>query len=78
MFFVHFCASVRIIYQYILSQSMKFTIMNDYERTVDIAGHRVTYVNSDTAVCSSLAARAKYCDLKTSPLISYGFEVILL
>lgn len=50
------------IYQHILSQPVKFAVMNDYERTVDIAGRRISPspLNGDTAVCSSLGARWKY------------------
>ncbi|KAJ5436887.1 hypothetical protein N7445_007772 [Penicillium cf. griseofulvum] len=48
------------IYQHILSQPVKFAIMNDYTRMVDIAGRRVAPLNGDTAVYSSLAARSKY------------------
>jgi hypothetical protein len=48
------------IYQHILSQPVKFAIMNDYKRTVDIAGRRIAPLNGDTAVCSSLEARSKY------------------
>jgi hypothetical protein len=48
------------IYQHILSQPVKFAIMNDYKRTVDIAGRRIAFLNGDTAVCSSLEARSKY------------------
>lgn len=50
------------IYQHILSQPVKFAIMNDYKRIVDIAGCRIAPLNGDTAVCSSLDARYKYCE----------------
>lgn len=48
------------IYQHILSQPVKFEIMNDYTRTVNIAGRRVASLNGDTAAYSSLTARSKY------------------
>lgn len=48
------------IYQHILSQPVKFEIMNDYTRTVNIAGRRVASLNGDTATYSSLTARSKY------------------
>ncbi|KAJ5637370.1 hypothetical protein N7490_007249 [Penicillium lividum] len=48
------------IYQHILSQPVKFAIMNDYTRTVDVAGRRVASLNGDTAVYSSLTARSKH------------------
>ncbi|KAJ5810098.1 uncharacterized protein N7503_002316 [Penicillium pulvis] len=50
----------RHIYQHILSQPVKFEIMNDYTRTVDVAGRRAAFLNGDTAVYSSLTARRKY------------------
>ncbi|KAL4811086.1 hypothetical protein BDV18DRAFT_5120 [Aspergillus unguis] len=50
----------REIYQLILSQPIKYSIMNDYERTFDISSRRVSPLNGDTAVCSSLEARTKY------------------
>lgn len=50
----------REIYQNILSQPVKFSIMNDYKRIVDIAGRRIAPLNGDTAVRSSLDARSKY------------------
>ncbi|CAG8117220.1 unnamed protein product [Penicillium salamii] len=48
------------IYEHILSQPVKYAIMNDYKRTVDVAGRRIAVLNGDTAVCSSLEARYKY------------------
>lgn len=48
------------IYHYILSQPVNFEIMNDYTRTVNIAGCRVASLNGDTAAYSSLSARSKY------------------
>ncbi|KAJ6073192.1 hypothetical protein N7467_011277 [Penicillium canescens] len=48
------------IYEHILSQPVKFEIMNDYTRTVNIAGRRVASLNGDTAAYSSLTARSKY------------------
>jgi hypothetical protein len=50
----------RQIYEDILSHALKFEVMNDYTRTVNVAGRRVTSLNQDTAVYSSLTARAKY------------------
>lgn len=54
----------RHIYQHILSQPVKFKIMNDYTRTVDVAERRAAFLNGDTAVYSSLTARHKYCSPK--------------
>lgn len=48
------------IYELIMSQPVKFEIMNDYTRTVNIAGRRIASLNGDTAVYSSLTARSKY------------------
>ncbi|KAL4797272.1 hypothetical protein BDV19DRAFT_387446 [Aspergillus venezuelensis] len=48
------------IYDLILSQPVKFEIMNDYTRTVDIVGRRIAFLNGDTAVYPSLTARTKY------------------
>ncbi len=55
--------SCREIYNLIISQPIKFEIMNDYARTVNTAGPgcRIAFLNGDTAVHSSLAVRAKYC-----------------
>ncbi|KAJ5096652.1 hypothetical protein N7456_007373 [Penicillium angulare] len=50
----------RQIYQHILSQPLKFEIMNDYTCTVNISGRRVASLNQDTAVFSSLTYRSKY------------------
>ncbi|PKY00970.1 hypothetical protein P168DRAFT_292893 [Aspergillus campestris IBT 28561] len=46
----------------IISQPVKFAIMNDYTRTVDIANPRIAFLNADTAVHSSLAARRKHLE----------------
>ena len=48
------------IYQHILSQPLKYEIMNDYTCTVNIAGRRFASLNGDTAVFSSLTYRYKY------------------
>ncbi|KAJ5777197.1 hypothetical protein N7520_000443 [Penicillium odoratum] len=40
------------IHQHTLSPPVKFAIMNDYTRTVDVAGCRVASLNGDTAVYS--------------------------
>ena len=48
------------IYQYILSQPIKYAIMNDYKRTVGIDGRRIAPLNGDTAVYSSLQAGWAY------------------
>ncbi|KAL4744143.1 hypothetical protein BDV11DRAFT_210799 [Aspergillus similis] len=48
------------IYDLILSHPVKFEIMNDYTRTVDVTGRRAAFLNGDTAVYSSLTARSKY------------------
>lgn len=48
------------IYQRVLSQTVKFEIMNDYTRTVNVDGRRVASLNGDTATRSSLTARSKY------------------
>lgn len=45
------------IYQDIMAHGVKYTMMNDYTRTVDIANPCVGCLNGDTAVYSSLAAR---------------------
>ncbi|BCS20906.1 uncharacterized protein APUU_21338A [Aspergillus puulaauensis] len=52
----------REIYDLIISQPIKFEIMNDYTRTVNTAGRRVACLNGDTAVYSSLTVRSKYSD----------------
>lgn len=52
------------IYQNIISQPVKFSIMNDYKRTVDISGRRVTSLNGDTAAYSSLEAKSKFHESK--------------
>ncbi|KAJ5564848.1 hypothetical protein N7513_001090 [Penicillium frequentans] len=59
------------IYQHILSQPVKFEIMNDYTRTVNFAGRRVAVLNGDTAVYSSLTARRKYYSPQGSTSIRY-------
>lgn len=61
----------RGIYQYILSQPVKYTVMNDYTRTFDISSRQVSCLNGDTAVCSSLEARARY----TEPSLGERFHV---
>lgn len=48
------------IYQHILSQPVKFEIMNDYTYIVNIARRQAASLNGDTAVYSSLTARSKY------------------
>lgn len=45
------------IYQLIMSQPVKFAVMNDYTRTVDISNPRTVSINGDTAVYLSLVAR---------------------
>ena len=53
--------SCREIYNLIISQPIKFEIMDDYARTVNTADRRIACLNGDTAVYSSLAVRTKYC-----------------
>lgn len=49
------------IYQSIVSQPVKFAVMNDYTRTINIdASPCVASLNGNTAVYSSLAARQKH------------------
>ncbi|OJJ54404.1 hypothetical protein ASPSYDRAFT_61033 [Aspergillus sydowii CBS 593.65] len=48
------------IYSLIISQPVKFEIMNDYTCTVNTAGCRVAFLNGDTAPYSSLTVRTKY------------------
>ncbi|GKZ32168.1 hypothetical protein AbraIFM66950_001348 [Aspergillus brasiliensis] len=48
------------IYQHIMSQPVRFEIMNDYTRTVNIAAPQIASLNGDTAVYASLTARTKY------------------
>lgn len=48
------------IARHIISQPVKYAIMNDYTRTVDIANPRMACLNGDTAVYSSLAGRRQY------------------
>lgn len=59
------------IYQRITSQQVKFVIMNDYTRTVDIANPRVAFLNGDTAVYSSLGGGREHVDPKE---ISYFYR----
>ncbi|KAL4783390.1 hypothetical protein BJX76DRAFT_368422 [Aspergillus varians] len=56
------------IYQNILSHPVKYAIMNDYKRTVDVDARRISPLNGDTAVCSSLEGRWKYSDPEDSYL----------
>ncbi|KAJ5280180.1 hypothetical protein N7478_005552 [Penicillium angulare] len=64
------------IYQNILSQPVKFAIMNDYKRTVDVSGRRVTPLNGDTAAYSSLEAKSTFHESK-GPWVhkSYYFNI---
>lgn len=48
------------IYQYILSQPVKFAIMDDYSQNVNIDGRRIAPLNGDTAVFPGLEARWAY------------------
>ncbi|OJI99607.1 hypothetical protein ASPVEDRAFT_148650 [Aspergillus versicolor CBS 583.65] len=48
------------IYSLIISEPIKFDIMNDYTRTVDTAGRRIAFLNGDTAVFASLTIRTKH------------------
>lgn len=50
------------IARHIISQPVKFAIMNDYTRTVDVANPRMAFLNGDTAVYSSLSARRKHLE----------------
>lgn len=59
------------IYQRIISQQVKFAIMDDYTRTVDIANPRVAFLNGDTAVFSSLGGGREHVDPKE---ISYFYR----
>ncbi|BCR95053.1 uncharacterized protein AKAW2_12099A [Aspergillus luchuensis] len=58
------------IYQHIMSQRVKFEIMNDYTRTVNINARQIASLNGDTAVYASLTARTKVYgprDFKSDP-----------
>ncbi|CAG8903904.1 unnamed protein product [Penicillium egyptiacum] len=59
------------IYQRTTSQQVKFAIMNDYTRTVDINDPRVAFLNGDTAVFSSLGGGREHVDPKE---ISYFYR----
>lgn len=48
------------IYHHLLSQPVKFEIMNNYTRTVNIARRQVASLTGDTVAYSSLTARSKY------------------
>ena len=48
------------IYNLIISQPIKFKIMDDYTCTVKTVGRQVAFLNGDTAVYSSLTVRSKY------------------
>lgn len=50
------------IYQHIMAHGVKYAVMDDYQRTVNISNPRVISLNGDTAVYSNLAARQAYKD----------------
>lgn len=45
------------IYQDIMAHAIKYAVMDDYSRTVDVSNPRIKSLNGDTATSSSLAAR---------------------
>ncbi|KAJ5113556.1 hypothetical protein N7456_002090 [Penicillium angulare] len=51
------------IYELIMSQQIKFEIMNDYNRSVDIGNPRISCLNGDTATYSSLQGGREHVDL---------------
>jgi hypothetical protein len=54
------------IYEQIMSNHLKFEIMNDYDRSVNLENPRPAYLNGDTAVFSDLTARMLHAGVDNS------------
>ncbi|KAJ5120600.1 uncharacterized protein N7515_009988 [Penicillium bovifimosum] len=53
------------IYEQIMSNHVKFEIMNDYDRSVNLQNPRPAHLNGDTAVFSDLTARMLHAGVET-------------
>lgn len=52
------------IYEQIMSKDLKFGIMDDYDRSVDLETHRPAHLNSDTAVFFRSYCRDALCRIR--------------
>lgn len=75
----YFSAEKRIkgsqeIYERIISKQVKFAIMNDYTRTVDMTNLQIASLNSNTALYLSLGGRCRYINPKDLIYLEFFFK----
>ena len=66
-----------VIFEEIMKNPVKYSVMNDYDRTVDVKAKAGAYLNADTAVRSSLQRVHKYerpFDIWASSSVNFGSE----